>query len=184
MSAIATKNDEIFSAAAFKAVIFYDDPGCAARAATSLERALHASDETSWDVKSWRLDALRQPPLSVVTIAIAADANLIVFALNDAHPPLDELFNWLEDWSARRHVEDAAVTLLDAFAEPAVPLQNELERFARQHGLAFLGAGQAWTDRALTSGYPWQPHLHPLGALKSPPLVEPEPAPDPWGIND
>lgn len=184
MSAVAIRNDGIVSGAAFKAVMFYDDIGYASQAATSLERTLCTGEETTWDVKSWRLDALWEPTQVAITTAIAADSNLIVFALSDTHPPLDGLLNWLERWSANRRVKDAAVTLLDSLADAGAPLHDELERFARRHGLTFLDAGQAWHDEGLASGTGRQRLRHPLGIFEPPPLVEPEPAPDHWGIND
>ena len=159
MKTNAVKREEDSPDPAFKAVIIYDDIGHAARAAALLERVAVGADEAlKCDVKLWRLDALWQPTLAAITNAVAADANLIMFALGGIHAPPAELLNWLERWSANRRIKDVAVTLLGAEETAATPLWNELERFARRRGLAFFGAREAWDDQTVSPGISPQTH--------------------------
>lgn len=176
--------DEHFLSAALKAVVIYDDAGYAARATAFLERAGVGADQAMhWEVKSWRLEVLRQPALAIIPLAVAADANLIVLALNGTSPPLEELLNWLEHWAANRHVEDAAVTLLGPATDADVLLRNELARFARRRGLTYWDARGAGDDDEWAGLQP-PSHEEPLDAPKLRLLAETAPAPDHWGIND
>jgi hypothetical protein len=138
----------------------------------------------SWDVRSWRLDALRQPALAIITLAVAADANLNVFALNNAHPPLEELLNWLEHGSANRRVDEAAVTLLGPEADADAPLRNELARFARRRGLAYWDADGAWGDEVPAARMHPQTHGEPKAARKLRLLAKTAPVHGHWGINE
>jgi hypothetical protein len=173
MNTIAVEEDESSVNAAFKAVIIYDDISYAARAAAALERAAAGADPgMKCDLKIWRLEALRQPTQAAICLAVAADANLVLFALNERHPPRKTLLNWLKDWAANRKIKDAAVTLLGPLAAAATPLRNEIEYFARRHGLAFLGADETWEEGAAAVDFGPQPAL------------ETAPVTSHWGIND
>lgn len=184
MKTIAVKEDEDLFPVAFKAVVVYDDISHAARAAASLERAAAGADPAmKCDLKLWRLEALQPPARFAITIAVAADANLIAFALNDAQSPPAGLLEWLECWSANRRIHDAAVTLLGPEADAAAPLQKELEQFAKQHGLAFFRAIEAWEDGTDAAGERAPSFREPLAEPVALPL-EPMPAASHWGIND
>jgi hypothetical protein len=176
---IAVKSpDDIFDGA-LKVVILYDDIGHAAHATALLERVgAHANKAMKWDVKSWRLDALKQPALAAVTNLVAADADLILLALSKTCSPPAELLEWLELWSANRQIEDAALAVLGPEVETATPLLDELKRFARRRGLAFLGADELWDDKVSA------PAIHPQRHLGPSSLVELTPTPAHWGIND
>ncbi len=184
MNSVAGEAEEIFLNPVFKAVIIYDDVGCAARATTLLERVADRADGAmKCDIKLWRLDVLWQPTLAAITNAVATDANLILFALGGSHPPPEELLKWLEHWSAHRRILDVAVALFGPETDAATPLWHELERFARRRGLLFFGAAEAWDDEALAAGIRMRPPWD-AAALESLSLVEPAPATSHWGIND
>jgi hypothetical protein len=54
---------------------------------------------------------------------------------------------WLENWEARRQIQDAAVMLLCLNEDAASsPLWNQLERFTKSHGVAFLGGHSLWDE--------------------------------------
>jgi hypothetical protein len=185
MNTIAAKEDENFSNAAFKAVIIYDDIGQASRAAASLERATADADPAmNCDLKLWRVEALRQPTQAAICMAVAADANLVLFALNERHPPRKALLNWLKDWAANRTVHEAAVTLLGPLADAATPLRNEIEYFARRHGLAFLGVDETSDIGPAPVDFGPQPDWGKPAEPGSPPMLEPAPATSHWGINE
>jgi len=117
-------------------------------------------------------------------MAVAADANLLLFALNEMQPPLKTLLNWLNHWAANRNIKDVAVTLLGPSADTAAPLRNELERFARRHGLAFLGADETWDERAASASFGPKPDRDLATELELPPVLEPVPVTSHWDIND
>jgi len=141
MNGIATKDERFFDMT-LKATVIYDDFDFATRATGLLERAARrAREAVKWNVKPWRLDALKQPSLAEVAEAEAADADLVVFALNQTPSPPMELMMWLERWAAHRQIEDAAVmALLPDEIAAATPFWHELEQFAGQFGLAFLSS--------------------------------------------
>lgn len=185
MKTIAVENEENFSSPVFKAVIIYDDVGHAARATALLERVADRTDGAmKCDVKLWRLDALWQPTLAAITNAVAADANLILFALNGDHPPQADVLNWLERWSAHRTNKDVAIALFGAEADDSALLANELERFAQRRGLAFFGARQAWENEAYVPGFFLRPHWAAPGGPEPAAFAESLPAESHWGIND
>jgi hypothetical protein len=149
-----------------KAVIIYDDFDSATRAMALLERvAVHPDVATKWDIKPWRFDVLKKPALAALTVAVAANADLIVLALKCVRSTPNELLGWLKKWAEYRRVEDAALLALpsgDAEA-PSVPW-NELRGFAEEHGLIFLDndnvgddgksapLGGRWHRRSATPG--------------------------------
>ena len=95
-----------------KAAVIYDDFDFAARAAALLERAAIRADEAmKWDIKPWRLNVLKQPSLADAALSETIGADLILVALCKTHLLPDELKDWLEDWTMKRQVEDAAMML-------------------------------------------------------------------------
>jgi hypothetical protein len=190
MKNVAASNENVLEIT-LKAVVIYDDLDLAARATTLLERvALHAEDAMKWDVKSWRFNILKQPTLAGITISVAADADLIVFALHESDFAPEELLDWLTNWANHRQIPDAAVMLLrpDENAAPT-PVCNELKWFAGSRGLNFLGSREMWNDG--NSRYFVHPsHIHPSPKLKrcvmpsAEPFAGDENPPQHWGINE
>ena len=91
----------------------------ATRATALLERVARRTDEAiKWDIKPWRGDVLKQPTLAALTVAVAANADLIVLALNQPHPPPAELPDWLKSWAKHRRIKDAAVLALPDWHKP------------------------------------------------------------------
>ncbi|MDE3098076.1 MAG: hypothetical protein KGJ88_01250 [Verrucomicrobiota bacterium] len=130
--------------AAFKAVILYNDPHLVARATALVNRAVRCAGGGAWSVASYHLHVLKQPPLAALTVGMAADAHFMLLAIG-ALPPTAELLDWLEQWSAQRHVVDATVSLLcpeDATEPPQ--LRSRLQHIARRHGLEFFATVEAW----------------------------------------
>ncbi|MDE3068865.1 MAG: hypothetical protein KGJ60_15135 [Verrucomicrobiota bacterium] len=185
MSAIAARDGEDRAPeAALKAVIFYDDLVLAGRATALLERAAARADESlRWDAKLWRLDVLQRPELAAVTAAIAADADLIMLAANQADPAPKELLDWLERWAQNRTVADAALlTLCPDESDAPTSLWRALKGFAARRKLSFLDHGGAGVEplrplRPMRQREPAVPTaLEPIG--------NPAPVPQHWGINE
>ena len=185
MNAIAIRNESLFEMT-LKAAVIYDDFDFATRATALLERAAARAGETvQWAVKPWRLDVLRQSSLGTVAEADATDADLLVLALSQTPSPPAELMAWLERWAARRQTEDAAVMALFP-EEPgaATRLWRELEQFAEQYGLAFLGS-----HNVRENGDSMR-FVHQLWERRLPAALTPGSAADPprpprhWGINE
>jgi len=135
MSAVTIERE---SRMALKAVIIFDNLALAARAITALENAATGAGEAfKWDIKSWQADVLNRPDLTGVTVAVAADADLVVLALDKMRNASDELLDWLEHWSEHRRIEDAAVMAFCPDDSPPA-FFNELKWFAEWRGLPFL----------------------------------------------
>lgn len=142
MSAVAIEKENA-PAMALKAVVIFDNRPLATRAISTLENAATTvGDSIQWDIKSWQSDELKRADLAGVTVAVAADADLIVLALDKTRNASDELLNWLEHWSEHRRVEDAAVM---AFCpdESSPAFLKELKWFAEWRGLNFIESQDA-----------------------------------------
>ena len=141
MNAIATPEDHLFKLT-LKAAIIYDDFDFAARAAALLDRAAIRTDEAmKWDVKPWRLNVLKQPALAAAALGETIGADLILVALRKTPSLPDELKNWLENWTMKRQIEDAAMMLFCPEENAtSMWLWYELKEFAEWHNLLFLGS--------------------------------------------
>jgi len=141
MSAIATKEKNLFEMT-LKAAVIYDDFDFAARAAALLERvAIRADEAIKWDVRPWRLDVLKEPSLADAALDETSDADLIVVALRKTPSLPDELTGWLESWATKRQTVDAAMMVFcpeEFFV--STPLGQSLKEFAEWHSLPFLGS--------------------------------------------
>jgi hypothetical protein len=134
------RGENVFEAT-MNAVIIYDDFAFAAKAWAILKKAAHRADEgTQWNVKPWRLDMLNFPPAADAALAEATGAHLIVFALRAAGFVPAWLVDWLEKWSARREVPEAALAVWEGGSAEALPARatGELSRFADRHHLRFI----------------------------------------------
>lgn len=141
MSAVAVEkeNPEL----TLKAVIIFDSRPLAARAITSLENAaVGAGEGIEWDIKSWQAEILKRSDLAGITVAVAADADLIILALEKMDGAPIELLDWLERWSEHSRIEDAAVMAIYSDDSPP-PFLNELKWFAEWRGLNFLESRDA-----------------------------------------
>ncbi|MGB7768890.1 MAG: hypothetical protein WBN22_08565 [Verrucomicrobiia bacterium] len=186
MSAIAMHNERLFNPV-LKAVIIYDDFDSAARATALLKRVAARTDEAmKWDIKPWRFDVLKQPTLAALTVAVAANADLIVLALRQTHSTPAELLDWLKNWAEHRRIEDAAVMALYS-GEPqtlSVPW-NQLKVFAEDHGLTLLDSHDVWNGGDSASfGLRWQQRRQSVPPGPARVFAEQLPVPHHWGINE
>lgn len=140
MNAVVTRNDNRAADTILRAVIIYDDFDSAARATMLLERvALRADEAIKWDIKPWRFEVLKQPALAALTVAVAANADLIVLALGHKDSTRAELLDWLKNWAENRRIADAALLALPSDAPSTLSASwEELEAFAEAHGLMYL----------------------------------------------
>lgn len=138
MSVVAVHNS--LSDTVLRAVIIYDDFESATRAMALLERvASRAGESMKWDIKPWKFDVVKQPTLAALTVAVAANADLVVLALERVQSTQAELRNWLKNWAERRQIEDAALLVLPSGENPTVAGPgDELKTFADGQGLVFL----------------------------------------------
>jgi hypothetical protein len=186
MSAIAVPNESLFEAV-LRAVIIYDDFDSAARTMALLERVATRVDEAmKWDIKPWKFDVLKQPALAALTVAVAANADLIVLALRQTHSTPAELLDWLKNWAEHRRIEDAAVLALPSGETQTPPASwDDLKAFAKAHGLFFLDGQSVWNDGSSAPlGHHWQPHKPPVATGPTRALAERLSAPLHWGINE
>jgi hypothetical protein len=186
MNAIAAHKESLFDTV-LKAVIIYDDFDSAARATALLERvAMRADEAMKWDIKPWRLDVLKQPTLAALTVAVAANADLIVLALNRIHSPPAELRDWLKSWAEHRRIEDAAmVALCPDKNHTQSTFLDEIKAFAERHNLTFFGNHNVWNDGNSASFVHRLQQRKRLVKPASPtPFAERLPSPHHWGINE
>ena len=124
-----------------KAVIIYDDVAFAAQANATLQRAsLRADISVHWNIKPWRLNALKDHSIGEEALTEARDAHLIVLAGHRSESLPSWLRQWLMRWAEVRQIENAALAVIGhdndrGLVRPAAP---ELTRFARQHGLTLI----------------------------------------------
>jgi hypothetical protein len=124
-----------------KAFIIYKDFASALKANAVLQSAAQPPDfRVQWDIRPWRVDMLKFPPIAEEALADAVDAHLILFAGRCVQSVPFWLQDWLENWARHRHTGDAALAVMgegnvDALSESAA---RELSQFARQHGLSFI----------------------------------------------
>jgi hypothetical protein len=186
MNAIAAHKESLPDMV-FKAVIIYDDFDSATRAIALLERvALRADEAIKWDIKPWRLDVLKQPTLAALTVAVAANADLIVLALNRIYSTPVELLDWLKNWAEHRRIEDAAVLALSADkSHMQSTCWNEIKAFTEERDLTFIDNHNVWNDGSSAS---FVHRLHQRKQLvapaSSPSFAEQLPTPHHWGINE
>jgi len=186
MSAIAVPKNSL-SDAVLRAVIIYDDFDSATRATALLERvAVRADEAMKWDIKPWRFDVLKQPALAALTVAVAANADLIVLALRRIHSTRAELLDWLKNWAEHRRIEDAAVLALPSgrTQTPSAPW-DELKMFAKAHGLILLDSQSVWNDgNSAPLGHRWQQRKRLAAPGPTRTFTERLSVPLHWGINE
>ncbi len=127
--------------ATMNAVILYDDFDSAARASAAFERAARRADDAlSWNVKPWRLDLLESPLTAEAALADAADAHLVLLSLRHPSSLPAPVLDWLEQWAARRQVQDAALAVWDGGNGDALTASSasDISHFAERHGLSFI----------------------------------------------
>ncbi|HLX96455.1 MAG TPA: hypothetical protein VKU37_11990 [Verrucomicrobiae bacterium] len=170
-----------------KAVIIYDDFDSAAHATALLERVAHRTDVgVKLDIKPWRCDVMKQPALAALTVAVAANADLIVLALDRIPSPTTELLNWLKNWAEHRRVKDAAVLALTTVkSRSQSTFWNEIKTFTTEHDLTLLGNHNVRNNRHSTPLAHLWPRRKPMDIPSSRPAVtERLPVPHHWGINE
>jgi hypothetical protein len=134
------------------AIIFYENATNAIQAKTLFERAAHRADfALQWLIKPWRLDMLSAPLAADMAMRDALDAHLILFGLLNPRCFPSFLSAWLENWAARRRVQNAALAVWD-FGNGDVlsgVVAPELSRFAENYGLSFIlgNPGQSEVSR-------------------------------------
>ena len=186
MNAIAAHKKSIFDTV-LKAVIIYDDFDAAVHATALLERAaLRADDAMKWDIKPWRLEVLKQPPLAALPAAVAATADLIVLALNHLDPPPAELRDWLKSWARHRRIKNAAVAALcPEKNHPQSTFQDEIKAFAEGHNLTFLGNHHVSNDgHSASFVHRLQQQKRLVEPASPPPLAERLSSPSHQSINE
>ena len=145
-----TEYKEILPETVLKAVIIYDNFDAASHATSLLERvALRTGEAIKWDIKPWRCDVLKQPILAALTIAVAANADIIVLAVQRTQAPPAGLLDWLKNWAEHQRIEDAAVLMLheDTAGQPS-KAWDEIKTVVEGRKLTFLSSHKVPTNRS------------------------------------
>ena len=151
-----------------KALILYHDFLSAAKANAALHHSV-AGVQIEWNIRPWRVDMLKFPPLAGEAAADALDAQMILFVGRCAEILPFWLQDWLNHWAARRHFPDVVLAAMSDTI-PAAPRDfTQLTQFAHRHGLSLLLGDQ------LTA--------HPIPLLPTTTAITPALHRD-WGLND
>ena len=130
-----------------------------------LERAARrAEGAAEWRVNPWRLDMLLLPATAETALAEAAEAHLIVLALGEPRFFPVWLPNWLEQWAARRLVQEAALAVWDGGGALSRTTSPGLPQFARRHGLSMITHVQTSAENKSPAGAGRRPG-HTLAAM-------------------
>jgi hypothetical protein len=124
-----------------KALIIYQNLASAAKVNSALQRAAqHADASVQWVIRPWRMNLLKFPPATEEALADAVDAHLIVFAGGIKQSLPFWLQQWLEHWTRRRQIENAALAVFCEGIIDMLPISTtlELSDFAACHGLDFI----------------------------------------------
>jgi len=128
-----------------KALIIYDDFDSAVKANATLQHSAHkAGFAEQWNVRPWRVNMLKIPPMSDEALTEALDAHLIVFAGQSAQSLPFWLERWLEQWTKYRRVKDAALAVVHPGGPKTLTLGStkpDLSQFARRHDLNVIFDG-------------------------------------------
>jgi hypothetical protein len=101
---------------------------------------------------------------------------LIVFVLRESRSVPASLVNWLETWSGRRQVPEAALALWEGANDDAFPARatGDLSQFADRHGLSFIfDVGKPVDDIAAMSAR--DPHERELALTPTIPSILDQP---------
>ena len=124
-----------------KALIIYQNIASAAKVSSVLQHAAQHTDASiQWIIKPWQVDLLKFPPGALEALEDAADTHLIVFAGGIKHSLPFWLQHWLEQWTQRRQIENAALAVFCEGIADVLPISATLELscFAACHGLDFI----------------------------------------------
>lgn len=137
-----------------KTLIIYDDLAPAVQAKESVERAAQLAGETTRKkVELCRVDLLGEPAIASEVSRNSADSHLIVLSLRQTDSLPDEFMSWLENWAARRQVNEVALAVFKGADReaPSATAIHELSEFAEHHGLSFIFDEFGWHRRELVS---------------------------------
>ena len=121
-----------------KVLIIYQDFASAARANSALQHSVQFPGiQVEWNIRPWRLDMLKFPPVANEALLDAMDANLIVFAGHIVQAIPFWLQDWLEAWANQRRIANAALAVLGIENSKLLKTfgVSDLKEFARNHGL-------------------------------------------------
>ena len=137
---------------AFKMVLIFSDrrgSELASRAAANLVREF---DEGDCAQTSWKTELLRSPKLRMLAAREAADADLVIIALEEGSTLPQEIADWLALWRRRTRRRRSTLSLLARRAHASTPpiVEESLHAFAESTGMDFFchsrveaGVGQA-----------------------------------------
>lgn len=143
------EKDKTVQAPLLKVLLIYNDFLSAAKANAAL-RHLGKTSDTSviWEIRPWRMDMLKFPPLADEALADARDAQLLVFVGQCASVIPFWLEDWLEDWAGSRQFPDAVLAVINAQSVNLewLPVSQQLSEFAGRHHLEVLYGNPGSSD--------------------------------------
>ena len=123
-----------------KALIIYDEIGCAKRALGILRDASSSfGKQVQWEFKPWSTDVLALPEAAEEALKEALDADLIVLAEVSQDGLLPMLLDWLQCWVDTRVCKDSAIAVTGNKRAPGYSeMRDEVVAFAARHSLKLL----------------------------------------------
>jgi hypothetical protein len=168
-----------------KALIIYKNYFSAGKANAMLRRSANSPHfSMEWDVRPWRVDMLKFPPLAKEALADAAGTHLIVFTDDCGQAFPFWLENWLEEWAERRQIKDAVLVAIGGGVDPP-SFTSSLALFARRHELSVIFNGCVITNDPPLWIYPPLESSSGISLLALRSMeVRAQDANRDWGIND
>jgi hypothetical protein len=127
-----------------KAFLLYHDFLSAAKANAALHRSA-SGIQVDWNIRPWRVDMLKFPPLAEEAIIDALDAQMILFVGRCSQSLPFWLHDWLEHWATRRHFPDVVLAIMPDGNSHTPATSSELlqlTQFAHRHGLSLILGNQ------------------------------------------
>jgi hypothetical protein len=142
------------------AIIFYEDLAVALEAKGTFQRAAFRADQTlGWNLRPWRLDLLRLPPVAKTVLTEALDASVLLFCLRPPFCLEPFVYEWLERLAAGGALGETGLVVFRSGKDgsgwdTATPA---LRHFAETHGLDFIQSAPDSTDDSFDF---WRKHAY------------------------
>lgn len=134
-------------------VVLYEGPAIREHAVRFCERLAQEQKSTAVEMNWWSFHLLAHPALAGDAVQKAADADVVIFAMDGSGDLPDEIKLWIERWLNKRgEREGALVGLLncqDGTRDVASFREIYLRHTARRAGMDYLSQGAPTVTKAI-----------------------------------
>lgn len=157
----------------FQILIAYESFACGLQAVQIYQRLVRKlEEEFAFEMDFWRFEVLAIPSLGEVGAAQAAEADLVMIAIDGRYSLPVEFQRWIESWIDTKVGQDTALVLLsnlagDSLAQ-AASIRQHLRQLASRGGMTFIS--DSLTALAPSTEHHRQPLARSSGLVKEDPL--------------